>query len=242
MAKGVGTTKTFAPSKDKVKISYGSLADIAGASGLKEQLESLVKEYGQDVEIKINPAKTSAFAVHHINKDGKNEIEVYRSPDKQGRYYANADYPHNVGLNEESVTMRMKAIAAHEYAHRLTSGFGELPEHRIPWEKWKKDGQKNGLKVATLKEQYAKYIERKEKKWNDIPLKRQQFLRSLKEVEQDYSKNAKLSQGISGYAREQKRGEFIAEAFAYAKLYGKGKNQYADRVVSILDSYYKKKK
>ena len=51
----------------------------------------------------------------------------------------------------------------------------------------------------------------------------------------------KSGETVLGKYATSNQNEFMAEAFAYAKL-GNGPNDYADEVLSIIDKYFKRKK
>lgn len=61
------------------------------------------------------------------------------------------------------------------------------------------------------------------------------------EIEDVYSKYKKSGETVLGKYATSNQNEFMAEAFAYAKI-GNIPNQYADEVLSIIDKYFKRNK
>lgn len=61
------------------------------------------------------------------------------------------------------------------------------------------------------------------------------------EIEDVYARYRKSGETVLGKYATSNQNEFMAEAFAYAKL-GNRPNEYADEVLSIIDRYFKRKK
>jgi hypothetical protein len=61
------------------------------------------------------------------------------------------------------------------------------------------------------------------------------------EIEDVYARYRKSGETVLGKYATSNQNEFMAEAFAYAKL-GNRPNEYADEVLSIIDKYFKRKK
>ena len=61
------------------------------------------------------------------------------------------------------------------------------------------------------------------------------------EIEDVYARYMKSGETVLGKYATSNQNEFMAEAFAYAKL-GNRPNEYADEVLSIIDKYFKRKK
>ena len=238
MAKGSGTTRT-AKGGATATVSKGSIYDVEGGKEFVDEMKKLASEYGLPIDIEIIPRDNGAFADAHQPLDGRlvvglHRVLGYQKEDKYG-------LPHNVGANNENVATRMRAVAAHEFAHQLAQGYNWLPEQGMTWEQFKLDERKRGFKVAEAKQHYEGYLKRREQALlRRVPLeKHRKMLKQLNEVEKSYNSEKDGSKKLSNYAKNNGGSEFVAEAYAFARVYGKGKNPYADKVYSIINKYRK---
>lgn len=191
-------------------------------------------EYNLPIEVEITPRDVGAIA--DTPEEDEKLIHLYRTLNWQ----TDGEVPHNVGGNRRELSDRMIAAAAHEFAHKLTRGFFRIPEMNMSWDEYKIDARKRGFKVAEAKRLYEGYLRRREKMFQNMNItpRHHQMLRELAAVAKDYDKRTRRYE-ISQYA-DKTSTEFFSEAFAYVRINGRGKNQYADRVVSIINKYKKK--
>lgn len=241
MGKGSGGTRYNSKSAHKAyKVNTtGDISAIGGGTSFANMIQILAQQYGLNVDLHVKPTENGPYASASQPKDGNVVITLNREMPK-----SNLSLPYNVGANDSDINSRMEAVAAHEIAHQIVAGFEWHPSQFMSWDDFKTDERKRGFKVAEAKQHYESALQRREQAYlrRANTARKRQMIDELAKVESEYRSAKRSEKGISGYAQERNKGEFIAEAFAYAKTYGKGKNEWADRVVDIIDKYAKIKR
>ena len=134
--------------------------------------------------------------------------------------------------------MLERYVATHEFAHTLVDTGTKL-NSKTNW--LNADYRKVEAVRREINSIYSEYLdeiaylEKQAKEYADIANEDFDFEMAKKSIELEKQANELK---ISEYSMEN-ADEFMAEAFTYAKI-GNGTNEYADRVLEVIDRYYKK--
>ena len=169
------------------------------------------------------------------------------SDSDKGSYSAGRMVLRDMNISKRLVEKEGEVIARNVYGENTVPyhEFGHFLADFKPWyferEDYKTFSKKLGRGVSAdiKKKQYEAYVKRAEKGVEKLQENGfYETAKSLFELWKEYE-SAKVSDMISMYSTESME-EFFAEAFAFVKINGKGKNAFADKVVGLLDGFYKK--